>query len=217
MISWNQSEEGISFCRPKLTKKTEKAFFTPPPRVVEGWNLHVWQWIFELHSIVACKPAQLLQNRHFVEKIFRVLTKNFSDKRFCRQKCLPQNIFVNTPKIVSAKCLFWRSCAGLDVTGRCASKIHCQTYRFQPSRTLGGGVRKAFSVFFREFWPKNNLYLLRYDTMLLWYYDIMILWYYGMVHLLQKTDSFRKLLRIHLLHFVVDGSPIYYTALIYYT
>ena len=72
----------------KLRKKTVFSLFTPPPRVVEGWNLHVWQWIFELHSIVACKPAQLLQNRHFVEKTFGVLTKNFSDKNFCRQKCL---------------------------------------------------------------------------------------------------------------------------------
>ena len=62
---------------------------------------------------------------------------------------------VNTPKIVSAKCLFWRSCACLDVAGRCASKIHCQTYRFQPSMTLGEGVKETISVFFREFWQKK--------------------------------------------------------------
>ena len=30
------SEEGASFFWPKVTPKTETAFFTPPPRVVEG-------------------------------------------------------------------------------------------------------------------------------------------------------------------------------------
>ena len=74
---------------------------------------------------------------------------------------MSKKFFVNPPKNVSAKCLFWRSCEGLDVTIRCASKIHCQTYRFQPSRTLGGGVRKAFSVFFVSFGLKTNLIPLR--------------------------------------------------------
>ena len=70
---------------------------------------------------------------------------------------LSEKTFVNTPKSVSAKCLFWRSCAGLDVTGRCASKIHCQTYRFQPSTTLGGGVKREKAVFFRSFGQKTDL------------------------------------------------------------
>ena len=69
-------------------------------------------------------------------------TKIFVGKFFCQN---------------SAKCLFWRSCAGLDVTGRCASKIHCQTYRFQPSTTLGGGVKREKTVFFRSFDQKTDL------------------------------------------------------------
>ena len=67
---------------------------------------------------------------------------------FFRQNVWSDFLFVNTSKNVSAKCLFWRSCAGLDVTGRCASKIHCPNFRFQPSTTLGRGVGKGFSVFF---------------------------------------------------------------------
>ena len=91
-----------------------------------------------------------------------------------------KTFFVNPPQKNSAKCLFWRTCECLDVTIRCASKIHCQTYRFQPSTTLGGGVRKAFSVFFVSFGLKN-LYLLRSDIMMLWYYDIMILCYFHII------------------------------------
>ena len=52
------------------------------------------------------------------------------------------------PQKNSANCLFWRSCEFLDVNGRSASKNHCPNYRFQPSTTLGGGVKKAVSVFF---------------------------------------------------------------------
>ena len=63
--------------------------------------------------------------------------------------------FANTPKDVSAKCLFWRSYEGLDVTGSCASKIHCQTYRFQPSTTLGGGVKETKTVFDVTFGEKK--------------------------------------------------------------
>ena len=72
-------------------------------------------------------------------------------KHFWRQKFLSEKFFVNTPIIFSTKCLFWRSCAGLHATIECSSKIHCQTCRFQPSTTLGGGVRRAFSVFFVSF------------------------------------------------------------------
>ena len=94
-----------------------------------------------------------------------------------------------------ANCLFWGTCECLDVTIRCASKIHCQTYRFQPSTTLGGGVRKAKTVFVVSFGQKKlipssiNAILWYYDTMtlwshditILWYYDTMILWYYDIV------------------------------------
>ena len=36
--------------------------------------------------MVTSKPAQLLQNGHFAETRFGVLTKNFSGKTFCRNK-----------------------------------------------------------------------------------------------------------------------------------
>ena len=105
-------------------------------------------------------------------------------KNFFRQKFLPEKFFVNTPKRVSAKCPFWRSCAGLDVTIRCASKIHCQTYRFQPSTTLGGGVKRKTIAFFSRVLGKKTytffapMMIWYYDTMILWYYGTMILWYY---------------------------------------
>ena len=86
------------------------------------------------------------------EHAFQVIPDiSFFDKNF-RLK-----IFVNTLKDVSAKCLFWRSYEGLDVTSRCASKIHCQTYRFQPSTTLGGRVKEAKTVFFVSFGLKTDL------------------------------------------------------------
>ena len=91
---------------------------------------------------------------------------------FLQQKKLSEKFFVNTPNFFSAKCLFWRSCAGLDVSGECSSKIHCQTYRFQPSTTLGGGVKREKTVFLFFFsfgvLAKKKLYLLRpYDDMIL--------------------------------------------------
>ena len=79
-------------------------------------------------------------------------TKNF----FATKIFVRQNFSSTLRKCVSAKCLFWRSCAGLDVTGRCASKIHCQTYRFQPSTTFGGGVKESISVFFVSFGRKKT-------------------------------------------------------------
>ena len=78
-------------------------------------------------------------------------------KHFWRQKFLSEKFFVNTPKIFSTKCLFWRSCAGLHATIECSSKIHCQTCRFQPSTTLGGGVKREKTVFFRSFDQKTDL------------------------------------------------------------
>ena len=111
-------------------------------------------------------------------------------KHFWRQKFLSEKFFVNTPIIFSTKCLFWRSCAGLHATIECSSKIHCQTCRFQPSTTLGGGVKREKTVFFQSFGQKTDLIpssllwwydimiLWYYDTTVLWYYDIMILWYY---------------------------------------
>ena len=77
--------------------------------------------------------------RHF---IFRRQRKNF------RQKFSSKTFLLPPPKKKSVKCLFWRSCEFLDVNGRSASKNHCQTYRFQPFTTLGGGVKKAVCVFF---------------------------------------------------------------------
>ena len=72
---------------------------------------------------------------------FSTPKKKFSTKNFVK------NIFATPPR-KSVKCLFWRSCEFLDVSGRSASKNHCQTYRFQPFTTLGGGVKKAVCVFF---------------------------------------------------------------------
>ena len=83
---------------------------------------------------------------------------------------------INTPKRVLDKCLFWRSCEFLDVNSRSALKIHCQTYRFQPFTTLGGGVKKAVSVFFVSFGKKKLApSSLRNST--LCYYDIFIWWH----------------------------------------
>ena len=76
-------------------------------------------------------------------------------KHFWRQKFLSENFFVNIPKIFSTKCLFWRSCAGLHATIECSSKIHCQTCRFQPSTTLGGGVKREKTVFFQSYGLKK--------------------------------------------------------------
>ena len=92
MTSWYLSEEGISLFRPKLTNKTEKAFRTPPPRVVEGWNLYVWQWIFEAHLMVTSKHSQVLQNRHLADHFWGGWRKSFSDDNcwrnfvFCVEK-----------------------------------------------------------------------------------------------------------------------------------
>ena len=68
-------------------EKTVFAFLAPLPRVVEGWNLYVWQWIFKAHLPVTSKPAPLLQNRHFAETLFGVLTKVFPTKLFVANKC----------------------------------------------------------------------------------------------------------------------------------
>ena len=74
------------FFWPKFTnKKTEKAFLTPPPRVVEGWNLYVWHWIFEAHLMVTSKHSQVLQNRHFAEHFLGGWRKHFSDENVCRK------------------------------------------------------------------------------------------------------------------------------------
>ena len=98
--------------------------------------------------------------RHF---IFRHPQTFFATKIFGANK-----VFVNTTKHFSAKCLFWRSYAGLHATGICSSKIHCQNYRFQPSTTLGGGVKKGKTVFVVSFGQKTyTFFVLEYDTMIL--------------------------------------------------
>ena len=86
---------------------------------------------------------------------FSTPKKKFSIKVFVK------NIFAPPPPWKSVKCLFWRSCEFLDVNGRSASKNHCRNYGFQPSTTLGGGVKKAISVFFSWLLAKKNLYPLR--------------------------------------------------------
>ena len=80
-------------------------------------------------------PQTFLATKIFVGKIFRQHPENF----------------------FSTKCLFWRSCAGLHATIEWSSKIHCQTCRFQPSTTLGGGVKREKAVFFRSFGQKTDL------------------------------------------------------------
>ena len=77
-------------------------------------------------------------------------TNTFCDQNFCCKK-----FFVNGPKKFSAKCLFWRSCAGLHTNVECSSRIHCQNYRFQPSTTLGGGVKRVKTVFVVSFGLKK--------------------------------------------------------------
>ena len=92
------------------------------------------------------------------ENAFQVIPDiSFFDahEHFWRQKFLSEKIFVNTPKFFSAKCLFWRSCAGLYASIERRSKSHCQTYRFQPSTTLGGGVKREKTDFFRSFGEKK--------------------------------------------------------------
>ena len=112
------------FRRRKMFSKLRTAVY---PARMAPFGLKLWENAF-----------QMIPDISFVDAIFCCSTKMFVG--IC--------LFVNPPKHFSAKCLFWRTCECLDVTIRCASKIHCQTYRFQPSTTLGGGVRKAFSVFF---------------------------------------------------------------------
>ena len=129
---------------------------------------------------------------NFGEMRFRRFpTFHFStpNKKFWQKFLL--KIFCWRRKMKSANCLFWRSCELLVVNIRCASKIHCQTYRFQPSMTLGGGVKEAVCVFTASFDEKKLIpSSLRYhDSMILWYYDTMILWPY---------DKIRILLQIHL-------------------
>ena len=103
-------------------------------------------------SNIAPIGAKLCQNA------FQVIPDiSFFDaqKKF-RHKFLAETFFVDTPKkFFSTKCLFWRSCAGLHATIECSSKIHCQTYRFQPSTTLGGGVKKVKTVFVVSFGLKK--------------------------------------------------------------
>ena len=77
-------------------------------------------------------------------------TNIFCDQNFCCKK-----FCVNGPKTFSAKCLFWRSCAGLHTNVECSSRIHCQNYRFQPSTTLGGGVKRVKTVFVVSFGLKK--------------------------------------------------------------
>ena len=92
------------------------------------------------------------------ENAFQVIPDiSFFDahKHFWRQKFLSEKNFVNSPNFFSAKCLFWRSCAGLHASIECRSKIHCQTYRFQPSTTLGGGVKREKTDFFRSYGEKK--------------------------------------------------------------
>ena len=84
--------------------------------------------------------------RHF---IFR------RHKHFLRPSFLLQKIVRQRSTIFSAKCLFWRSCEGLDVTSRCGRKINCPKYKFQPCTTLGGGVKEVVCVFDVSFGEKK--------------------------------------------------------------
>ena len=84
--------------------------------------------------------------RHF---IFR------RPQTFLATKIFVGKIFRQQPEIFSANCLFWRSCAGLHASIECRPKIHGQTYRFQPSTTLGRGVKKEKTVFFRSYGLKK--------------------------------------------------------------
>ena len=74
---------------------------------------------------------------------------------FATKIVVAKTFFVNGPKIFSAKCLFWSSCAGLHTNVECSSRIHCQNYRFQPSTTLGGGVKRQKTVFIVSFGLKK--------------------------------------------------------------
>ena len=102
--------------------------------------------------IILFNKFKLIISKNNLSKI-SIRTKylsNFS-KPHSNIKFLSENFFVDTPKFFSTKCLFWRSCAGLHATIECSSKIHCQTCRFQPYTTLGGGVKREKTVFFPEF------------------------------------------------------------------
>ena len=104
-----------------------------PPRMAP-FGLKLWENAFQMIPDISFFDA---------EKI--LFDKNFRQTNFCSP---PQ-------PWKSANCLFWRSCEFSDVTSRCASKIHCPNYRFQPSTTLGGGVKKAVSVFGVTFGQKK--------------------------------------------------------------
>ena len=75
---WISEWRRCKFFWPKLTKKTENAFFTPLPRVVKGWNLYVWQWIFKADLLLTSKNSQLLQNKQFADFQEGGIAKNLS-------------------------------------------------------------------------------------------------------------------------------------------
>ena len=123
--------------------------------------------IFEPFEVLGCQKSRIF-GRPFTPRGWLRSASNFGKTRFrssptfhfltLKKKidnCFCQSFFLFPPPQESTKCLFWGSCEFLDVTGRCASKIHSQTYRLQPSMTLGGGVKEAVSVFFVSFGEKK--------------------------------------------------------------
>ena len=91
--------------------------------------------------MVTSKHSQLLQNRQFAKNPTKTLPSNFFSQR--------------SKKGFSKVSRFWRSCAGLHTNVECSSRIHCQNYRFQPSTTLGGGVKRVKTVFVVSFGLKK--------------------------------------------------------------
>ena len=120
----------FSFFDVEIFSKLRTAVY--PPRMAP-FGLKLWENAFQMIPDIS----------------FSTLNKKI-DKHFRRTNFVG-NFFVG----FFASCLFWRSYDILDVTIRCASKIHCQTYRFQPSMTLGGGVKEAVSVFDVTFGEKK--------------------------------------------------------------
>ena len=59
IISTNQKVQ-VSF-GPKVKKKIEIEFFTPPPKVIESWFFGHLGWFFETNFMVTLKKSQLLQ------------------------------------------------------------------------------------------------------------------------------------------------------------
>ena len=63
--------------------------------------------------------------------------------------------------------IFWRSYAGLSVTGRCALKSYCLQFIYFLSTTLGEGVKDSICVFEAHLEPKMTVTISSFSIMII--------------------------------------------------